>query len=117
MLSATVLLSLILPVYYLQEDGLFWPSKMDWVYLAILSLLCTTLAYALALRPLKVISAFAANLTVNMEPVYGILLAIVLLKEHKELSGNFYLGVVVITVLVLGYPVLKYWKSQRRINQ
>lgn len=83
------------------------PRPMDMVYMLLLALLCTTLAYVLALRALRHISAFASNLTLNLEPVYGILLAWLLLRENEELSAGFYLGVVIILIAVFSYPFLK----------
>lgn len=83
------------------------PSSEDWVHLLVLSLVCTTLAYVLSLRALRYLSAFAANLTINLEPVYGIVLAIFLLGEHRELSLSFYLGVALILGAVLSYPWLR----------
>ena len=89
------------------QDFLLLRVSSYWFYLIILALLCTTFAYILALRSLKYLSAFASNLVVNLEPVYGILLAIFILKEHKELSLHFYIGGVVLTSLVLLYPAVK----------
>ncbi|MEM9848875.1 MAG: EamA family transporter, partial [Bacteroidota bacterium] len=83
------------------------PHWSDWIYLFILALLCTTLAYSLSLRALHHISAFASNLSLNLEPVYGILMAWILLDEDKELSTNFYYGVVVMLLAVFSYPLLK----------
>ncbi len=107
--SAWLFLSLILPIFRLTsgEPLQFWPAPLDWLYLVLLALLCTTFAYVLALRSLRYLSAFASNLTVNLEPVYGIALAWVLLDQHKELSPGFYLGVLVIMLSVFSYPVLR----------
>lgn len=106
--SAWIFISLLIPVLIWNgTDVQFWPVGTDWIYLIILALLCTTLAYILSLRALKHVSAFVANLTINLEPVYGILLAIVLLNDHKELSPRFYLGVVLISAIVFSYPVIK----------
>ncbi len=106
--SAWLLISLILPFYYYQNpQALFWPVEWDWAYLLVLALLCTTLAYVLALRALQHLSAFAANLTVNLEPVYGIILAIFLLQENEELNPNFYWGCLIILAAVFSYPLLK----------
>jgi len=108
MTSAGLFISLIFPFYFMQNEAIqFWPTLTDWGYLLVLALLCTTLAYALNLRALKHLSAFATNLTINMEPVYGIILAAVLLKENKELAPDFYIGVVIIMMAVFGYPFLK----------
>jgi drug/metabolite transporter (DMT)-like permease len=112
--SAWLFLSLVLPFYLLRGEGsqVFWPSGMDWLYLLLLSLLCTTLAYVLALRSLRHLSAFASNLTVNLEPVYGIALAWLLLQETRELSTGFYAGVAIILAAVFSYPLLR--RRQRR---
>ena len=115
--SAWLFLSIVIPIYMStsEEKLQFWPSSMmDWIYLVILALLCTTLAYVLALRALRHLSAFAANLTVNLEPVYGIALAWVMLNEHKELSPGFYWGVLIILVAVFSYPLLKRYLNRRK---
>ncbi len=106
--SAWLFICLLLPFYYQQNpEAAFWPQSLDWGYLLILALLCTTLAYLLALRALKHLSAFASNLTINLEPVYGITLAIFILQENKELSPHFYWGCLIILLTVFGYPFLK----------
>ncbi len=111
--SAWLSISLILPLYFYQNpETAFWPQQMDWVYLLILALLCTTLAYVLSLRALKYISAFASNLTVNLEPVYGIILAAVLLKENEELTEGFYWGCSIILLAVFCYPLLNRNKEK-----
>lgn len=114
--SAWLFISILIP--FLLWNGAeiqFMPIGMDWIYLLILALLCTTLAYILSLRALKQVSAFVANLTINLEPVYGILLAIVLLNDHKELSPTFYLGVILISAIVFSYPVIKKKISREEI--
>jgi drug/metabolite transporter (DMT)-like permease len=89
------------------QPAVFLPTGMnDWIFLITLALLCTTLAHVLSLQALKYLSAFASNLVINLEPVYGILLAIVILKEHKELNPMFYLGASIILLSVLSYPFL-----------
>ncbi|MEO1714544.1 MAG: EamA family transporter [Bacteroidota bacterium] len=106
--SAWLFLSLVVPFFLWQNaDASFWPGLMDWGYLLILALLCTTLAYVLALRSLQYLSAFASNLTVNLEPVYGIALAWVILNDHQELENGFYWGVGIILLAVFSYPILK----------
>lgn len=82
------------------------PSLHDAGYLLALSLACTLLPFALSLVALRHMSAFAAQLAVNLEPVYAIVLAIVLLNEQRELTPQFYLGVAIILAAVLVYPLL-----------
>jgi len=106
--SSWLFLSLFMPFFLSSDpDTIFLPGKWDLIYLLVLSLLCTTLPYILSLRALKHLSAFATNLTINLEPVYGIALAWLLLKENKELSPGFYIGVLIILVAVFSYPVVK----------
>lgn len=108
-----VLISLLIPplMIYNPDLVIMPPSAMDWIYLLILSLACTTLAWVISLVALKHISAFENNLIVNLEPVYGILLAAVILKEHEQLNPSFYIGAGLILVVVLLYPISK------KINQ
>lgn len=107
--SAWLFLSLCLPFIYASDPDHFriLPTGNDWIFLIILALACTTLAYVLALRSLKIISAFAANLVVNLEPVYGILLAVVILKEHHELPPRFYIGFLIIIAIILSFPYFR----------
>lgn len=114
--SGWLFLCLVLP-FMMKADTPFWPSLTDLGYLAILAFLCTTLAYVLALRSLRHLSAFASNLTVNLEPVYGILLAWILLQENEELSPGFYRGVVIILLAVFSYPVIRRWQRRREAKQ
>lgn len=105
--SAFFFLSLFMPFYFFfSGDVVFFPKGIDWFYLIILALVCTTLAYVLTLRALRHISAFAANLTINLEPIYGIILAVILLKENKELSRDFYIGALILMLAVFSYPYL-----------
>jgi drug/metabolite transporter (DMT)-like permease len=107
--SATIFLSLIFPIYYkyFPEQAFFPPGSSDWLYILLLAIVCTTWAYVLALKSLEYLTAFYSNLIINLEPVYGIVFAIILLKEHKELNFTFYLGCIIIMVAVMGYPGLK----------
>lgn len=105
MSSGWLFISLILPfVIQFDENVAFLPVGNDWIYLLLLALVCTTLAYVLALNALKHLSAFASMLTYNLEPVYGILLAYFYLGE--KLSPGFYLGVAIILGAVFLNPIL-----------
>jgi len=108
MTSAWLFLSAVLPFFFHAEpNAVLLPSAKDFAMLLVLSLLCTTLTWVLVLRAMKHLSAFTSNLTVNLEPVYGIFLAWLLLGDQKELSPGFYWGVSMILVVVFAYPFLK----------
>ena len=89
---------------------LLLPSAHDAMLLLVLSLACTLLPFALALHALRHVSAFAMQIVTNLEPVYAIVLAILLLGEQRQLDGLFYVGVVIVLATVLLHP----WFSRRR---
>jgi drug/metabolite transporter (DMT)-like permease len=74
---------------------------MDWFWLSILAIACTVWSTHLMLSSLKHISAFTLNVTLNLEPVYGIILAFILFKEQKQLGLSFYAGILCIIVSVI----------------
>ena len=82
------------------------PGLHDALLLLALALACTLLPFALSLVALRNLSAFNVQLATNLEPVYSIVLAILLLGEQRELDAWFYLGVAVILGAVLVYPLL-----------
>ncbi len=106
MTSATLFLSICIPLFYVVPQDMT-PRGSDMLYLVILALLCTTLAQYFSMASLKHISAFNSVLVVNLEPVYGILLAAAILKEYQELTTTFYLGAGLIILTVFTYPLLK----------
>jgi drug/metabolite transporter (DMT)-like permease len=87
-------------------DLLVVPGTRDLLLLLALSLACTLLPFTLSLVALRHMSAFAQQLAVNLEPVYAIVLAVLLLGEQRELSGQFYLGVAIILAAVFIHPLL-----------
>ena len=72
----------------------------------VLALGCTLLPFALSLVALRQLSAYATALAVNLEPIYAIILAALLLGEQQELSASFYMGASIIIAVVLIYPWL-----------
>jgi drug/metabolite transporter (DMT)-like permease len=83
------------------------PDGRDFALLLALAIACTLLPFTLSLHALRHTSAFTAQLAVSLEPVYAVLLAIVILDEQRELSAKFYVGVAVIIGSVLAHTVLK----------
>lgn len=106
MIGVFILMSIILP-FMKEVTHHIIPGKSDWIYLLILSLVCTSLAWVISLKALKSVSAFESNVIVNLEPVYGIVLAILILKEHKELNTNFFIGAAAILAITVLFPMLK----------
>ncbi|MBS0569715.1 MAG: DMT family transporter [Proteobacteria bacterium] len=88
------------------ESPFVWPSAHDGTLLLVLAMACTLLPFALALHALRHVSAFAMQIATNLEPVYAIVLAIVLLGEQRQLDPLFYFGVVIVLATVLLHPLL-----------
>ncbi len=108
--------ALFFPIYttYFATDGLqLIPTSMDWLWLIILAVICTVYAFSVSVEIMQRISAFVVNLTVNLEPVYGIILAVLIFGEKEEMKPGFYLGTLIILLSVLAYPILnKYYKRR-----
>ena len=97
-----IALTILVPLYLMKFPAAYYlPSSTDWLWLLVLAWLCTVLCFDLQLNALKKISAFTANLTYNLEPVYGIILAFIFFKENKELDVHFYIGVGLIGLAVV----------------
>jgi len=116
--AGTIALSLLAPLMPLLFPAfagplLALPSASDALWLLLLAGACTLFPFALSLVALRHISAFSAQMAINLEPVYAIVLAIVLLGEQHELTGMFYGGVAVLLVAVFAQPLLH---PQRRID-
>ncbi|MBA2500171.1 MAG: EamA family transporter [Chitinophagaceae bacterium] len=96
-----LVLTLLMPFYMkLFPTDYIFPTLVDWIWLLILAWLCTVWAVMLQLSSLKKLSTFTSNLTYNLEPVYGILLAFILFKENENLSSGFYYGLALILLSV-----------------
>ena len=82
------------------------PSVNDWLYLLLLGIVCTAYAFAASVKVMEILSAYTVVLTINLEPVYGILLAFAFFGETELMSGGFYIGTTLILLAVFLYPVL-----------
>jgi len=108
-----ILLTLLLPVteFFIPVTS-YIPSQDDWFYLFLLSFFCTVVAFNLSLSSLRFLSPFTVNLAINLEPVYGIALAFVLLKEYRELGVGFYVGAFFILSAVLAEIIWKRYQKK-----
>ena len=88
------------------ESSLAIPTQMDLVYLLILALICTVYANAVWVRLLKKLSAFAANLVINLEPIYGIILALLIFGRAEAMNPGFYMGGSLMIITIFAYPVV-----------
>jgi len=102
---------LLISVIILFQDGFsakfFNLSTNDWIYIIILASVCTAYALTASTKLLKKISAFTMMLTVNLEPVYGIILALIVFGSDEEMSSSFYYGAIFIFAGVILNVIIK----------
>lgn len=117
MAGACLFTILFMPIYsnFMSEGGLqlTWVGY-DWFWLFILGGICTVYAFSVSVELMKRLSVFSINLTINLEPVYGIVLAVLIFGESEKMTPQFYLGTGIILVSVLSYPVLNYINKRRK---
>ncbi|NUO72786.1 MAG: DMT family transporter [Frateuria sp.] len=104
--TGTLFLTLLVPWLPHAGAAFVLPGLHDAVLLTLLAFGCTLLPFALALVALRHLSAFGTQMVTNLEPVYAIVLAILLLGEQRELAWPFYVGVAVILAAVFVHPWL-----------
>lgn len=107
-LSGIIFISLFLLLF---KDGFsatyFKLSLADWIYLVILGSICTAYAFIGSVYIMRFISPYTVVLSYNLEPVYGIILAVLLFPEKEVMSSQFYIGVALILLIVLADAILK----------
>jgi drug/metabolite transporter (DMT)-like permease len=111
MVGACLTVALFFPIYqsYFAEDKQLHlaPAPMDWVYIGIMSIACSVYAYSVMIDLSKKLSVFFIQLALNLEPVYGIIIALLVFGQQEVMGWNFYVGTVIILSAVVLYPVLK----------
>lgn len=101
LLGGTVFMTFFIPVYScFAKIPTFLPIGIEWLWIIILAFFCTVLLYLLHIAVLKTIPAFTVSLTGNLEPIYGILFAVLFLGEAHELTVSFYIGMTLILLSV-----------------
>lgn len=107
-------LTILIPFYlqWFPSDQVI-PGWRDFAWLLVLSWLCTVIAFNLSMKALQKISAFTVNLTYNLEPLYGILLAFILFREDRSLQNSFYGGLSLIVISVMIQTILVYRKHKK----
>ena len=118
LVSGFLFLSAILPLilkvfsyeFEIPRNGLisFTSNTNDWLWLVLLSVLCTAVAFTISLEALRKISAYTMNLSVNLEPLYSIVLAMIFFDEGKTLNSGFYIGTLIVMVAVFVHTIIEY---------
>ena len=93
------------------------PSPTDFACLLALGIICTAYAFAVQVKIMKHLSAYIVALTINLEPVYGILMAYFLFGETEHMTRGFYFGTAIILISVLGFPLYHFYKRNKERNR
>jgi drug/metabolite transporter (DMT)-like permease len=121
MLAGAAVLSIVFPLFA-GPEAVWIPEynpdagNYDLVWVLLLSLVCTNLTFYLGTHALKEISAFTANLSVNLEPIYGIVFGALIFKENQMLNAGFYGGAALILVSVFIQTLYEYRLRKKQAN-
>ncbi|MFQ3296976.1 MAG: drug/metabolite transporter (DMT)-like permease [Polaribacter sp.] len=85
----------------------FQIPRLDWVYLFVLSSICTAYAFIASVQVMKYLSPYTVMLTINLEPIYAIILALLIFGEEEQMSSTFYVGAFIVLVVVLLNGIIK----------
>ena len=89
------------------DVNFFQLTSNDFMYLMILSSICTAYAFIASTAVMKFLSPYTVMLTINLEPIYGIILAVLIFKDKEQMSSAFYLGALIILTTVILNGILK----------
>ena len=115
LLTGFVFISIIFMFQGKIDSTLFEMTLSDFLWLLFLGLICTSFAFMASINALKHLGAFTVSLSINLEPVYTILLAIFILHENEKLGSSFYLGSLIIIAVVALNPILKYYLKKKTL--
>jgi drug/metabolite transporter (DMT)-like permease len=98
-------------IYILATTGftfeIFSLTKSDIIYLLILSSICTAYAFVISIKIMKHLTPYTVMLTINLEPIYGIILAVIIFGEKEKMSPQFYIGALIIFITIIINGILK----------
>ena len=114
-IGGVLFITLFIPLF---GDGFskdfFVLNTSDYGYLFILASICTAYAFIASVYIMKYVSPYTVMLTYNLEPIYGIILALILFPEKEKMSSQFYIGAIVIITVVILNGIIKNSKKLKR---
>mgnify|MGYP003629775990 CR=1 FL=1 len=113
LLFGTLCITLFLVINGNFDFAFFTISMTDWIYLLILASACTAYAFIASVHVMKWIKPYTVMLTINLEPVYGIILALLILGDTENMSPQFYYGALIILMTVIANGIIKTRKKRK----
>ena len=117
LLSGVLFISIYLGFRRDFKTAFFELSKNDWIFLFILASICTAYAFIASVKVMKFLTPYTVMLTVNLEPVYGIILAFIFLGESEKMNPLFYIGAFLILSTVIANGLLKNKGKLKKMNR
>lgn len=114
MLGGTIGMSLYCIFFESIQLTDFSPTNLDLLYLILLGTICTAVAFVVSVEVMKVLSPFTVSISINMEPIYSIILALIFFGESERMTTEFYFGAGVIFLTVIGNSILKSLQRKKQ---
>ncbi len=111
--GGVIFFSVLLLVTQNFSSDFFRLSSSDFIYLMILSSVCTAYAFIASTTVMKYLSPYTVMLTINLEPIYGIILAVLIFEDKEKMSFEFYIGACIILFTVILNGIIK---SRKKLN-
>ena len=86
---------------------LFVLSSQDWFWITILALVATSFAFIAFTSVMKVLTPFTTSVAINLEPIYSIILAVIIFGDEEIMGTRFYIGASIIICAVMLNTILK----------
>lgn len=112
--SGVLFLSLYFMVFPSDFVGPLALTGMDWLWIGILASVCTAYAFIASVKVMKFLSAYTVMLTTNLEPVYGIFLAFLILGDSEQMTVEFYIGALAILLVIITNGIIKNRRKRRK---
>jgi len=116
LMSGALFISIYLAINGSFNKDFFILPFGDWFFIFILASLCTAYAFIAAIRVMRFISPYTVMLTTNLEPVYGIFLALLIFGQSEKMSPLFYVGALIIIATIIANGILKNWGRSNTKN-
>lgn len=97
------------------DAALLQMPPMDWLWIGILGTVCTAFAFVASVKVMEVLTPFTVSLSINLEPIYGIVLAFFIFGESERMTGGFYAGAAILIIALFANAVMK-WYGMRRVK-
>ena len=116
LMSGTLFISIYLAINGSFNKAFFTLQFNDWFFIFILASVCTAYAFIAAIRVMRFISPYTVMLTTNLEPVYGIFLALLIFGQSERMSPLFYIGALIIVTTIIANGILKNRRKSKHEN-